>query len=299
MNRRNFLKSTAALSVALSLGDVHAEERQTDIAVINTKQLELGVRRAVELLGGIERFVKKGQNVVIKPNMSFSSGIDTAANTNPVVVATVVAMCKEAGAKKISVLDNTLQNAEGCLRESGIRDSCNSIVSDCVHVVKDERFFREVSIKGAVQLKSTKAVVEALDADVLIACPKAKSHGGAGMTATMKGMMGLIYNRSYFHMSNLFECIADLYSVLKPALTVLDATKIMTTGGPGGPGNVIEYNDIIASADGVAADAYAAAAYEWYGKKVTPSNVGYLKAAAARKLGRIDLENLSIIKQTI
>jgi uncharacterized protein (DUF362 family) len=300
MNRRDFLKTSLISAGALSLTptEIWADD-VADIAVINTTDIIRGVKRAVELIGGISRFVKSGDKVVIKPNMSFASGIDTAANTNPVAVAALVELCRDAGAKKISVLDNTLSNPRDALSYSGIETACNKIVKGCVSAVKEERFFSEVAIKGGAILKNTKVIKEVLEADVLIAAPKVKSHGGAGVSMTMKGMMGLIYNRSSFHISGLHECIADLYTILKPAFTVLDATKVMTTGGPGGPGNVKDYNEIIAAVDGVAGDAFAAARYEWYGRKVTPMNVGYLKEAAKRSLGRIDIENLKVVNEKL
>jgi uncharacterized protein (DUF362 family) len=235
--------------------------------------------------------------VVIKPNISFTSGIDVAANTHPDVVSAVVRLCKEAGASKISVLDNTISNPAQCLELSGIQAACNRVVPDCVHAVREDRFFQEVRIDGAEVLKTTKIIKEVLDADVLIAVPKVKSHGSAGVSMTVKGMMGLIAMRGGLHAANLHKCIADLYSRLIPAFTVLDGTRVMTTNGPSGPGKVIVYNDIIASADGAAADAWATAAYEWYGRKVKPTNVGYLKEVAARGIGRIDLENLKVVSE--
>jgi uncharacterized protein (DUF362 family) len=297
MNRRDFLKASLLSAGALSLPptQLSAAEEMADIAVINTTDIAGGVKRAVEMIGGIGRFVKSGDKVVIKPNMSFASGIDAAANTHPLIVATIVELCRDAGAKKISVLDNTLSNPRDALSYSGIETACNSIVKGCVSAVKEERFFSEVSVKGGSILKNTKVIKEVLEADVLIGAPKVKSHVGAGVSMTLKGMMGLIYSRSIFHMSGLHECIADLYTVLKPAFTVLDATKVMTTGGPGGPGNVKTYDEIIAAVDAVAGDAFAVARYEWYGRKVTPMNVGYLKEAAKRSLGRIDTENLKVI----
>jgi uncharacterized protein (DUF362 family) len=299
MKRRDFLKSSLAL-MALSAkpADLFAQDTPY-IAVVNGTKIDAQVRRCVELLGGISRFVKSGEHVVIKPNISFTSGIDVAANTHPEVVAAVVRLCKEAGAAKISVLDNTIMNPAQCLELSGIKAACDAVVPNCVHAVREERFFEEVKIEGAVALKTTRIIKEVLEADVLIAVPKAKSHGGAGVSMTAKGMMGLIQSRGVLHTGNLHRCIADLYSVLKPDLSIIDGTLVMTTNGPSGPGKVIVYNDIIASADGAAADAWATAAYEWYGRKVQPTNVGYLKEIGARGLGRIDLENLNIVTEKI
>ncbi|GAB7140711.1 DUF362 domain-containing protein [Deferribacterales bacterium RsTz2092] len=300
MKRREFLKSSLSLGVALSLGraEVALSADVPDLVVVKGEPVR-ATERAIDALGGIGRFVKPGQSVVIKPNMSFASGIDVAANTNPDVVATVVRLCKAAGAKKISVLDHTLAAAESCLELSGIRAACNKVVSNCVHAVGDKRFYSEVKIKGAQSLKTTSVMREVLEADVLIAVPKAKSHGGAGVSCTMKGNLGLIYDRGVFHFSSLHTCVADLYSLLVPAFSVVDATKVMTTNGPGGPGKVIDYGEIVASIDGVAADAYIASSYEWFGRRVKPENVGYLKEAAARGLGRIDIDAMRISRLNV
>jgi uncharacterized protein (DUF362 family) len=299
MKRRDFLKSTIALAAAASLGGVSklfAQGNTPDIAVVNGDRAQATLR-AVEMLGGIGRFVKKGSKVVIKPNMSFNSKPEVGANTHPVVVAAIVQLCKDAGASKISVLDHCFSSNSP--QASGILDACNKIMPDCVHHLSNSRFYKEVSIKNAKALSTTQVMQEVLEADVLIAVPKAKSHSAGGVSITLKGNMGLIYDRGYFHSHGLANCVADLYSILKPALTVIDASNVMTTNGPHGPGKVIEYNEIIASTDCVAADAYATISYEWYGQKVKAENVGYLKEAAARGLGRIDVDKLNVVKESV
>lgn len=299
MKRRDFIKSSLFLATAASLWKtpkLFADPEPSHIAVVKGERVK-AVNRAVEMIGGIGRFVKSGSKVVIKPNMSFNSGADTGANTQPDVVAAVVQLCKNAGASKISVLDNGFSSNSP--ERSGILAACNKIVPNCVHNVTNERFYQEVSIPNAKILKRTHIIKEVLEADVLIAVPKAKSHSSTGVSLTLKGNMGLIYNRMFFHSYGLTDCIADLFPVLKPAFTVIDATNVMSTNGPSGPGKIIDYGEIVASTDSVAADAYVTASYEWYGKRVKPENVEHLKEAAARGLGRIDIENLNIVKESV
>ncbi len=305
ISRRQFLKyqisSLAVLAgsslvrppAILASDDIRAEKDTPDIAVARG-DAEAAVRAAVNMLGGMEAFVKKDDRVVIKPNMSFASGPESAANTHPEVVRAIALMCREAGAARVLVLDNPLSPAERCLEMSGIREACADIDRDMVHTVSSRGRFTEVTIENAESLKQTDVMREVLASDVLIAAPVAKSHSGAGVSLSMKGMMGLIYNRRIMHRLDLHAAIVDLASLLRADLSVIDATRVMSTGGPGGPGKVLRPDTIIASADMVAADAYAVSAFEWYGRRYTPDQVRHVRLAHQRGLGRMDIENLVV-----
>jgi len=269
-----------------------------DLAVV-TGSPEAAVRAAVAMLGGMNQFVKKGARVVIKPNMSFPTPPERASNTHPEVVRTLAAMCREAGAARVLVLDNPLAPEEQCLEMSGIAAACRAIDEDMVHTVTRPSRYQEVEIKNAVTLRQTDVMKEVLSADVLIAAPVAKSHSGAGVSLSMKGMMGLIHDRGIMHRLDLHESIVDLASLLKPDLVVIDATRVLSTGGPGGPGTVLTPGTIIASTDMVAADAYAVSAFEWYGKMYAPDQIKHIRMAHQRGLGRMDIEKLSIKKKTV
>lgn len=252
-------------------------------------------RAAVDLLGGIKKFVKPGNRVVIKPNMSFASPPERASNTHPDVVKELAVLCKEAEASKILVLDNTLGPAERCLENSGIRDACRTIEENMVFNLDDEDLYEEIKIPNAKSMRRNEVMKEVLKADVLIAAPVAKSHSGAGVSLSMKGMMGLIYNRGAMHWSyDLHTSIVDLCTVVKAHLTVIDATRVLSTNGPGGPGKVLKENTVIASTDMVAADAFTVASFEWYGRKYKPKQVRHIREAHERGLGRMDIENLKI-----
>jgi uncharacterized protein (DUF362 family) len=301
MNRRDFLsyqmKGALWLAAAGSGLILPAKrllaETTPDIAVAKGSPAA-AARAAVELLGGMKQFVKKGNRVLIKPNMSFPTPPERASNTHPEVVRELAAMCKEAGASRVMILDNPLAPAERCLEASGISDACKVVDDKMVHMVSDASLYQEVNIPNAVSLSKTDIMKDALKADVLIAAPVAKSHSGAGVSLSMKGMMGLIYNRRIMHVMDLHSCIADLASVLKAHLTVIDATRVLSTGGPGGPGKVLKMDTVIASKDMVAADAYAVSSFEWYGKKYQPAQVKHIREAHERGLGRMDIENLTV-----
>ena len=251
-------------------------------------------RAAVEMMGGMGRFVKKGQKVVIKPNMSFPVPPERASNTHPEVVSTLAAMCKEAGAAQVLILDNPLAPAERCLENSGIRETCRPVDDSMVHMVEDDALFQEIKIPQGVSLTKTDVMKDVLKADVLIAAPQAKSHSGAGVSLSMKGMMGLVYNRGVMHRLDLHETIVDLSTVLKPDLVVVDATRVLSTGGPGGPGKVLRPNQVIASTDMVAADAYTVSSFEWYGRRFQPRQVRHILLAHQRGLGRMDVDKMVV-----
>jgi uncharacterized protein (DUF362 family) len=306
-DRRQFLKAglittatvfTAGPGILLNASKVFAEESTTasypDVVVSRGHDPEAITTAAIEALGGIKRFVKPGNKVVIKPNMSFASGPAAASNTHPAVVKQVAKMCAEAGASRISILDNVLHNPNECLSKSQIPEACKGIDNVNVSAVKGERLFRETPVKQGKAIKSMKIVAEVLDADVLIAVPVGKSHSSAGVSLSMKGMMGLIFDRNIFHSRDLHESIVDMVTVLKPHLVVIDGTRILSTKGPAGPGEVIPLNLVVASADMVAADAQMLALGTWFGKTFEPTQVRHINLAAQRGLGSLELSKLNI-----
>ncbi len=301
MNRREFLKYQlkGILWVMAGGSGILMPEKTLaggipDISVVNGKPGP-ATRAAVELLGGMKQFVKPGNRVVIKPNMSFPSPPERASNTHPEVIREIAAMCMEAGAGRVRVLDHTLGPEELCIERSGIRDACNSISRKMVFSINDGSFYRDVNIPDGKSMKKTEIVKEVLKSDVLIAAPVAKSHSSAGVSLSMKGMMGLNYNRRIMHFRyNLHTSIVDLCTVLKADLTVIDGTRVLSTNGPSGPGKVLKRDTVIASRDMVAADAYAVSIFEWSGQRFKPGQVRHIKEAHERGLGRMDVENLNV-----
>lgn len=299
MNRRDFLKwqmrgmllATAAPAL-LSLPEPLFAAALPDVAVARGAPGP-AARAAVDLIGGMSRFVQPGQKVVIKPNMSFAANVESACNTHPEVVREVLVMCKEAGAGKVRVLDHSLQNAEKALELSGIRAACDGVEPGICHHLLSESFYADADIPEAKEMRQNAFMRDVLEADVIIACPVAKSHGGAGVSLSMKGQMGLIFDRRCMHSRySLDGSIVDLNMKARVNLAVIDASRVLTTGGPAGPGVIITPGEVIASADPVAADATAVAAYEWYGRKMQPRQVAHIRAAHERGLGRMDIENL-------
>ncbi|MDR1946739.1 MAG: DUF362 domain-containing protein [Desulfovibrio sp.] len=299
MDRRTFLKRQAqgllwlsAGPALLSAAPAFAETAAPDVAVVKGKAAA-ATRAAVDMLGGMSRFVKPGNKVVIKPNMSFAKDVDSATNTHPEVVRELLIMCKEAGAAQVRILDHSLQNPEQSMDLSGIRPACDGVEQNLCHHLMNAGQYVTAPIPDYAEMRENAFMRDVLAADVLIACPVAKSHSGAGVSLSLKGQMGLIFDRRIMHSRyNLDSSIVDMNKKILPTLAVIDATRVLTTGGPGGPGKVITPGEIIASADPVAADATAVASYEWYGRKMQPGQVGHIRLAHERKLGRMDIENL-------
>ncbi|MBM3323986.1 DUF362 domain-containing protein, partial [candidate division WOR-3 bacterium] len=124
--------------------------------------------------------------------------------------------------------------------------------------------------------------------------PTAKSHSATGVSLGMKNLMGLIWDRGSLHSLNLHQCIADLATVMKPHLVIVDATRALTSGGPGGPGKTVQLNTVVAGTDPVAVDSYAVGITQWYSKSFTGKGVKYIVAAAAHQLGEIDPAKMDV-----
>lgn len=301
ITRRHFLK-TAAAGVALSLAgrtSFSVAKEEYDLAVISGEPVA-ATRKALEAIGGISRFVKKGQRVVLKPNMSFTRTPEFAATTHPWVVATVAQDCINAGAQQVLILDHTLHRAELCLERTGIREACKNIPGVHVLTLQERKFFQEIKVPQGKVLERVEVMKEILDGSVLINIPVAKSHSATGVSMGIKGLMGLIWDRESFHSRyNMNQALADLATVIKPQLTILDATRALTSGGPGGPGTVMKPNLIIAGVDPVAVDSYGVSIVPWYGQHFKGRQVEHLLIAHQRGLGKIDIDQLKILKEKV
>ena len=310
LTRRDFLKASACTGLVLATGHTLVypagkawgtidTDPSPDLAVV-TGDPEKAVLKALTLLGGMKRFVKKGQKVVIKPNMSFAKTPDDAANTSPIVVATVARACIDAGAKSVLVVDHTLQKPELCFELSGIRKSCQSVENTHVLALNDEQFYQTVPVPQGKALKQVKVMNEVMRCDVLISLPAAKSHSATGVSLGLKGLMGVIWDRKYFHAKvDLHQAIADLSSLIKPDLTLIDGSRALLTGGPSGPGKVVKLNTIVAGVDPVAVDTYGVSIADWYNKKFEIGQVKHIMAAHRLGLGTIDLDQLKITKEHV
>lgn len=300
ISRRAFigqsLTAGAALAMAPGFPSIVRASADTgfDLAVARGEAGQ-AVRAVVETLGGMQRFVKSGQRVVLKPNMSFPNPPEWGSTTHPDVVKTVARLCIEAGAKRVSVIDQPLRRPEVCLRRSGIVDACQGMPDVAVLALSEQKFYTKVAVPDGKVLREVEVAQDVLQAEVLINLPVAKSHMATGVSLGMKNLMGLIWDREYFHQYiDLNQGVADLSTLIRPDLIIMDATRPMTTAGPGGPGTVVQLDTIIAGTDPVAVDAYTVPLARWYGQQFTGSQVKHIKAAASLGLGEIEVSALSI-----
>jgi uncharacterized protein (DUF362 family) len=248
------------------------------------------VRGAITALGGMERFVPKGANVIVKPNICVDyRTYEYAATTNPWVVGTLVKMALEAGAGSVRVMDYPFGGtAAAAYAKSGIGQQVEAAGGQMV--VMSSRKFVSTAIPGGKWLKGTEVYDEILKADVLINVPIAKRHGSSVMTAGMKNLMGVVSDPGAMH-GNLGQAIADLNTLVKPDLTVVDAVRILTANGPtGGKLSYVKKLDVVAaSTDIVAADSFAATLFD-----LTADNLDYVSIGAGMGLGQSDLSKLRV-----
>jgi uncharacterized protein (DUF362 family) len=246
------------------------------------------VRSAVELAGGMSAYVRPGNNVVIKPNAAWSRTPEEGANVHPDVLRSAIQLCFESGASSVSVVEYTCDNPVSALKVNGIQEAVAGTKAS-LRILKEGKDFVKVPVPRGVRLKSVEVSRAIQDADVFINMPIAKTHGSATLTLGMKNHMGAIQNRWFFHANDLHQCIADVSTVLRPQLIIVDATRLMLTNGPKGPGEVREENKVIVGTDQVAVDAYAATLFGHEGR-----NIGYIAKAYELGLGEIDLSRVDV-----
>lgn len=298
MKRRDFLKNGVGAAAAWSLlpkqSLLFGQSSYSDLVVTQDGTPEGLVRKAVEELGGMSRFVKRGDIVVLKPNISWDRVPEQAATTNPEVVAEVVKLCLEAGAKKVKVFDRTLNEPRRCYKRSGIEKAAKEAGADVQHVY--DRKFKKVKFPEGEMIKSWELYEDVLEADRIINIPIAKHHSIGGMSLGIKNYMGFLGgNRGKFHRG--FDVkIVDLNTRVKADLIILDVYRMLFRNGPSG-GNLADVETkktVVAGTDPVAIDSYGATLFN-----LEPGRVSFLQEAHRRGLGEIDLKKLKIKTLTL
>ena len=303
-SRRQFLRLAAALGIGTSLASCGSQPpaptREPAPPPASGDVAHLSVARgadpraitaaAVAALGGIERFVKGGDDVILKPNICVDyRTYEYGATTNPEVVAALVELCLGAGAGRVRVMDNPFGGGpESAYATSGIAAAVQAAGGEME--IMNRNKFRKAEIPAGLDLKSWDVYQEVLSADVLINVPVAKHHSLGRLSLGGKNLLGVVTSPSRFH-ANIGQRVADLVSLVRPTLTVVDAVRILVAHGPTG-GNLDDVRlaeTVIASHDPIAADAYAATLFE-----LTGTDIPYVKAGAAMGLGTLDLDSVRI-----
>ncbi|NWF91218.1 MAG: DUF362 domain-containing protein [Ignavibacteriaceae bacterium] len=253
--------------------------------------------RALDALGGIGRFVHPGETVVLKPNAGFDAPPVWGATTHPEIVSAVVEACLDAGARRVLVLDHTLHPAERCFARSGIAEAVAHFPKAKLVSLDDRAAYAEVLVPMGRALRKTEIPIAVAKAEVLINIPAAKAHSATRVSLGLKNLMGLVWDRHVFHQQiDLEQGIADLATVLRPALTLLSAVTILKTGGPAGPGETEPFGGVIAGTDPVAVDAYGVTLSTWNRETLRPEQVGYIRHAAEHGLGTWKLDQMRVVQ---
>jgi uncharacterized protein (DUF362 family) len=290
IDRRRFLKTAAAATAAGTLitDDILAGSYKAEVYVVHGTDVKKMLAKGIDRFGGWKTFVRPGQKVAIKANATWPRRPETGANTDPVLAGACVAGCKAAGAKSIIVPDNVGNEPEKAFKISGIKNAVEG-AGGSIFGPRD-MFFRQTALPRGKVLKTVEVASAILDADCLINLPVAKHHEATGVTVSMKNWMGSVKDpRAWHRTESLHQCIADFNSFIKPHLIIIDATRIMLSNGPRGPGELAYPQQIILSKDPVAADAYAATLF---GRK--PFEIDHIKLAHDMKIGCGDLARVKV-----
>jgi uncharacterized protein (DUF362 family) len=302
MKRRDFIRksmTTAALTAAafslpnykkLFGSPTMTSPLPFDMVAIKGGEPDVMFDKAIEAMGGMSAFVKKGQTVVVKPNIGWDVTPERAGNTNPLLVKRIIQHCFEAGAKQVYVFDNTCDKWDKCYANSGIEKAVKEAGGTIVPG-NTESYYHEVSIPNGKKLNNAKVHELILQSDVCINVPVLKNHESAKLTIAMKNLMGVVWDRGYWHKNDLQQCIADYATFKKPQLNVVDAYNVMMKNGPRGvsEGDVTLMKSLLISPDIVAIDA---AATKIFG--LAPEDIPHIRIADSMGIGTMNLDKLNI-----
>ncbi len=307
MERRQFLRAAAATAAATLVPEkIFASAKKTSktpdlVAIYGASAVEM-FERGIAEMGGMKRFVSKGQTVVVKPNIGWDKPPQWGSNTNPELVGAVVKHCYEAGAKEVVCFDHTCGNDwDNRYKISGIAKAVEDNGGKMV-AGNNEAMYEEQDIPKGKILKKTKVHRLAINPDVLINIPVLKHHSGAKITCAMKNYMGCVWDRRWYHKNNMPQCVADYATYQKTTLTIVDAYRVMLDYGPIGKSPefapIAKYQ--IISTDIVAADAAAVqifasvAKLAKMGTAFTLDDIKYIAAAEKLGVGTADLSKLNV-----
>lgn len=309
LNRRDFLRKSSLVGfgafAAVSLGAatqlIASNVDGTgsaplsvgpDMIAVKGGEPGLMFKKAIEAFGGMKKVVKQGQTVIVKPNIGWNVTPERAANTNPHLVGEIVKECLRVGAKEVYVVDHTADVWTKCYKNSGIEKATKDAGGKMVPG-NNERDYVTVTIPGAKRLKKTKMHDLILNTDVLINVPVLKHHVSTKMSLGMKNLMGVVWDRQWWHKNDLHQCIADFASYLRADLTIVDGYRIMKRNGPMGVSeeDVVTQKALLLGKDPVALDAASA---KMFGKD--PSDIGYIRLSHEMGIGSADLSKMKIQK---
>ena len=294
MDRRSFLRNGLTAGTLLALGrygELFAQpQKNYDLVTVKGGEPDVMFDKAIEAYGGMKSFLRKGQKVVIKPNIGWDVTPDRAGTTNPKLVGRIIEHCFQAGAKDVYLFDNTCDDWKRCYTTSGIERIAKEKKATLVPG-NSESYYHKITVDKGKRLKEASVHELILSSDVFINVPVLKHHSSSRLTIGMKNLMGIVWDRSYWHRNDLHQCIADCATRCKPTLNVVDAYNVLMRNGPRGvsKSDVTQMKALIVSTDIVAADAAGAKLFG-----IEPADVAHIRYAGETNVGQIDLGKLNI-----
>lgn len=307
LSRKKFIKLCLAGLGGLAIGailpkNIFAKEFSTgraarnipidhDLVVAKGEDPYLMAIKAVDAIGGMERFVKRNSTVLIKPNIGWDRSPEQAGNTNPRVVAALVELSFKAGAKRVNIFDRTCNDAKRCYENSGILEAAREKGAN-VYFADDWNYVNARFLYPS-PMEDWPIYRDALECDTFINVPILKHHGLTGFTISMKNLMGVCGGTRGIIHDNIGLKLAHLTDFIKPDLTIVDAYRVLLRNGPSG-GNLADvayYKTLIAGVDSTLIDAYAC---ELLGKD--PLSITNIREAKKLNFGNYDTKKADILK---
>jgi len=299
INRRDFFQKSAAIGVTSVVGSSmtkNLENEAPELVAVKGQDYFKNTKKAVEILGGIERYVPKHSKVALLPNAQSNN---PGTFTKPEIVRAVIQMCKEAGAKEIACIGwlpkRHWQNTR--IKKVIDEEGAELVITD----LRDKSLFKTVPVPKGVVLKEAQIMKSFYEYDILINMNITKEHSGSNLSGALKNLMGINSPKSNqtFHkvegkltkegIRYLDQCIADLNTIFPPHLCVIDATEFVITNGPNGPGELLKPQKVVAGTDRVAIDTYCSNFFGY-----NPKNIHVLVKAQEQGIGEMDLKNVNI-----
>jgi uncharacterized protein (DUF362 family) len=305
ITRRQFIRGAATAIAAPHLlsnnsffyGSLAHAAGEADLIIAKNGSPSQLLQAAMAPLGGMGRFVKKGQRVVIKANIAWARTPEQACTNNPELLSALIKMCYEAGANRVAVWDHTCDNYQFTFSRSGLKETAQKAGAD-IFSGHGRNVYKQVEVPKGKKLKTAEVLKDVLESEVFINFPLPKHHFATELTLGLKNLIGIVWDMEQLHKIDLHQCIADINTLRRPDLVVMDAIRILTTNGPKGPGKTEDIGEVIASTDIVAADAYAATFFKHpkTGKPFKPAEIKFVKNAYELGLGEIDLSRIRVKK---
>lgn len=300
ITRRDFLKTGLTLGAATAFTMIGGKaerlfaqdqgNRVPDLVAVRNGMPDAMFDRAIEAIGEMTRFVKRGNTVVVKPNIAWYGGPETGANTNPLLVKRIIVHCFQAGARRVYVFDHSVSYWKSTYSQSGIEQAAREAGASVVPA-NSSHYYQKVRIPGASMLKSVDVHELIPDCDVLINVPVLKHHSSTRVTIAMKNLLGVIWDRQFYHRNGLHQCIAEFCLFRKPDLNVVDAYRVIMRYGPSRAReeDIELKKTLLLSPDIVAVDTAASLIHG-----TRPQDINFIKYAAEENIGTMDLDSIKI-----